>query len=343
MMIRNILALTFNDLAIALKNKTIYLVLFIPFFVFVSLNLIDRTDIKISKLDIGLIQNYAYAPQVMDSLKAAGEVIAITWVQNEEEGRRLLKEKKLDGVLLGNAQEPGTLALLVSKKESILTLAIVESFAALQKAAEGGSANWITDIKTLHSGGIQIQTLSTWILMLVLLVGFIILPAQVAEEKEKNLLLALLQTPIREVQWLIAKVITGMVLSMIAIFFLHLLGEFGIVNLFDYIILIATGSFCFSAFGVFLGFLCRSQASARTLGVLFYLPMLLPSALSDFSEKLTTVAPLLPSYYFYAPLQAILLEDGKIANMSFELIYLLLVGSITFYFSWFLMKKRWLM
>jgi ABC-2 type transport system permease protein len=71
--------------------------------------------------------------------------------------------------------------------------------------------------------------------------------------------------------------------------------------------------------------------------------MLLPSALSDFSEKLTTVAPLLPSYHFYAPLQAILLEDGKIANMSFELIYLLLVGLITFYLSWFLIKRRWLM
>lgn len=342
-MIRNILVLIFNDLAIALKNKTIYLVLFIPFFVFVSLQLIDQADVKISRIDVGLVLNYAYAPRIMDSVKAADKIISVTWVQDEEEGRRLLKEKKIDGVLLGNEQEPGTLALLVSKKESILTLAIVESFAALQKAAEGGSANWITDIKTLHAGGIQIQTLPTWILMLVLLVGFIILPAQVAEEKEKNLLMGLLQTPIREVQWLSAKIITGMVLTMIAIFFLHLLGGFRMANLFDYIALIAVGSFCFSAFGIFLGFLCRSQASARTLGVLFYLPLLLPSALSDFSEKLTAIAPLLPSYHFYVPLQSILLEDGRIANMSFAWIYLLMVGSITFYLSWFLMKRRWLM
>jgi len=44
MMIRNILALAFNDLAIALKNKTIYLILFIPLFVFVSLKLLDRKN-----------------------------------------------------------------------------------------------------------------------------------------------------------------------------------------------------------------------------------------------------------------------------------------------------------
>ena len=40
-MMRNILVLALNDLAIALKNKTIYLVLFIPLLVFVSMKLVD--------------------------------------------------------------------------------------------------------------------------------------------------------------------------------------------------------------------------------------------------------------------------------------------------------------
>lgn len=342
-MMRNILALAFNDLAVALKNKTIYLILFIPFFVFISLKLLDSTDGDIRKIKIGLLQHYAYAPQIVGSVKAAEKIIEVTWLQSEEEGARLLQEKKIDGVLLKNEKEPGSLALLVLKKESLPTLAIVESFSALQKAAEGSSASWITDVKPLHEGSMQRQTLPTWILMLVLLVGFIILPAQVAEEKEKKLLLALLQTPMREVQWLIAKVITGMVLISIAVLCLHLLGRFAVVNLCGYIAFIMAGSFCFSAYGVFLGFLCRNQASARTIGVLFYLPHLLPSALSDFSQKLNVVAPLLPSYQFYEPLKAILLEDGRAANMSFEWVYLLIVGSFTFYLSYVLMKRRWLM
>jgi ABC-2 type transport system permease protein len=343
MMIRNILVLAFNDLAIAFKNKTFFLILFIPLFVFVSLNLVDRPDIESSSIKIGLIRNYPYPPEIAKNIKSANKLIEVTWIQDEPEGIRLLKEHKIDGILSGNEKVPGSLALLVVKKDSLQTLVIVQNFSALQKAAEGRGSDWITDIKPIHQGGIQKETLPTWILMLVLLIGFIILPAQVAEEKEKKLLLALLQTPIHEVQWLIAKLILGMVLIFTAVLFLHLLGSFGSIHFFDYIVFIAAGSYCFSAYGVFLGFLCRNQSSARTLGVIFYLPHLLPSAMSDVSQKLTAIAPLLPSYQLYKPLQSILLENGRIANMTFDWIYLVLLGSLMFYLSFLLMKKRWLM
>lgn len=343
MTMRNILLLALNDLAIAFKNKTVLLILFIPLFVFVSLNLMDRPNAETGKVKIGLMQNYAYAPEITRSVNAAEKSIEVTWVQNEADGLRLLKEHKIDGVLTKSDKEPGSLALLVLKKESLRTIAIVQSFSALQKVAEGNRQSWISDIRSLHEGGIQRETLPTWILMIVLLVGFIILPAQVAEEKEKKLLLALLQTPIHEAQWLIAKLILGMVLIATAILFLHLLGDFGPAHLFDYIAFIVAGSYCFSAYGIFLGFLCRNQASARTLGVIFYLPHLLPSAMSDVSQKLTAVAPFLPSYQLYEPLQSILLEDGSMANMSFDWIYLFLLGSLMYYLSYLLMKKRWLM
>jgi ABC-2 type transport system permease protein len=342
-MMRNILVLAFNDLAIAFKNKTFFLILFIPLFVFVSLNLVDRPDAESSKVKIGLIQSYAYVPEITQSIKAADKLFDVTWIQNEMEGIRLLKEHKIDGILSRNEKTSGSLALLVIKKDSLQTLVIVQNFSALQKAAEGRGPDWISAIKSIHQGGIQKETLPTWILMLVLLIGFIILPAQVAEEKEKKLLLALLQTPIQEVQWLIAKLILGMVLIFTAILLLHLLGKFGPVRLFDYIVFIVVGSYCFSAYGVFLGFLCRNQASARTLGVIFYLPHLLPSAMSEVSQKLTSVAPWLPSYQLYKPLQSILLEDGKMSDMTFDWVYLFLLGSLMFYLSFILMKKRWLM
>ncbi|MEO6974319.1 MAG: ABC transporter permease [Gallionella sp.] len=340
---RNILLLAFNDLAIAFKNKTVLLILFIPLFVFVSLNMIDKPNADSVKIKIGLIQDYAYATEITGSIKAAKNSIEVTWVQNKEQGLKLLKEHKIDGVLTGSDKEPGSLTLLVLKKESLHTVAIVQSFTALQKAAEGNPPGWISDIRSLHEGGIQRETLPTWILMVVLLVGFIILPAQVAEEKEKKLLLGLLQTPIHEVQWLIAKLILGMVLIITSILFLHVLSNFWPVHLFGYIAFIVAGSFCFSTYGIFLGFLCRTQASARTLGVIFYLPHLLPSAMSDVSQKLTSVAPLLPSYQLFQPLQSILLEDGGMANLSFDWLYLVVLGSVMFYLSYLLLKRRWLM
>jgi len=342
-MMRNILILALNDLAIAFKNKTFLLILFIPFFVFVTLNLVDVADEEASKIKIALVQQETFTPEITQSITSAEEYLELRYVENSEEGIRLLKERKIDGILTRNEGAEDSLALIVLKKDSIKTIAIMQTFSALQKASEGAAPDWITGIESLHQGGIQRETLPTWVLMLVLLIGFIILPAQVAEEKEKKLLLALLQTPISEVQWLIAKLILGMVLILSAVLFLHVLGRFGPVHLFDYIAILVAGSFCFSAFGTFLGFLCRNQASARTLGVIFYLPSLLPSAMADVSEKLTAVAPLLPSYQLYKPLQSILLENASLADMTFDWVYLILLGSLMLCFSYLLMKRRWLM
>ena len=342
-MIRNIITLTVNDLAIAFKNKTIYLILFIPLFVFLSLQFVDQKNEELQTIQIGLIQNVEYSPVIIQSLKAADTVFVVSWPATEEEGRRWLKEKKIDGFLLKSEKEPQSLELLVLEKASFQTIAIVEGFSALQIAVEGKSKNWLSDIKSLRDSGIQRQTLPTWILMLVLLVGFIVIPAQIAEEKEKKLLLGLLQTPVRECEWLFAKLFLGMILIHLAVIFLHLLGKFEVENSLSYCAFIGIGSFCFSSFGIFLGFLCRTQASARTLGVLFYLPLLLPSALSDFSQKLHSFAPVLPSYQFYGPIKAILLEGSGISSFPLEWIYLCFVGLVTSLFSYLLLKKRWLM
>ena len=340
---KNTLLLALNDLAIAFKNKTLLLVLFIPLFVFISLNLVDGNDTQASAIKLGLLQDHAYTPEISDSIEAAKHSIEVTWLEDKDQGLRLLKEHKINGLVSNDAQESGNLELLVLKKESVHTIAIVQSFAALQKAAEGDRPNWISDVKGLYEVDIQQETLPTWILMVILLVGFIILPAQIAEEKEKKLLLGLLQTPIHEVQWLAAKLLLGMALMMIATLFLHLLSNVWPVHLLSYIGLILAGGFCFSAYGVFLGFLCRNQATARTLGVIVYLPHLLPSAMADVSQQLTAIAPFLPSYQLYEPLRSILLENGNLATMSFDWMYLVLLGVVMFSLAYVLMKKRWLM
>tara|TARA_R110001592_G_scaffold66617_4_gene204639 strand:+ start:18447 stop:19475 length:1029 start_codon:yes stop_codon:yes gene_type:complete len=342
-MIKNILVLTAHDLAMAFMNKTLYLIIFIPCFVFISLTLVDQPDASLSQIKIGLIKDTAYPPHILLGIQSAAKSIDVTWLKNQEDGAALLKEHQIDGVLVANDQLAGSLALVVLKKESIQTLAIVENVAALQKIAEGKHISWISQINSLHEGGMQRITMPTWILMMVLLVGCIIIPAQVAEEKEKRLLLALLQTPIREVEWLMAKLMMGMILMISSVILLHVLSQVSPDKFFDYLAFIVAGSFCFSALGIFLGFLCRRQASARTLGVIVYLPLLMPSALSDVSQTLSSVMPFLPSYQLYFPLQSILLEGGTIASLYLEWASLLVIGSLMFYLAYLLMKRRWLM
>ncbi len=344
-MIRNVVILTFNDLAIAFKNKTLYLILFIPLFVFVALQLVDGNESDVQKINIGLLEKSNYPPAMIQSLQSADRVFTVSWLPNEEAGMQWLKERSGDGILVPSGKTAEECTLIVLAKDTFQTLAIVEGVTGLQRALEGKSKNWIAEIRPLQESGIQRQMLPTWILMLVLLVGFIVLPAQVAEEKEKKLLLGLLQTPMREVEWLLAKISYGTILIAIAALFLHLLTKFDfeLSGGLSYLAFLMVGGFCFSSFGVFVGFLCRTQASARTLGVLFYLPHLLPSALSDFSKTLNAVAPLLPSYQFYRPIKSILLEGGGVSDYPLELISLFGVGLFTSFLSYRLMKKRWLM
>lgn len=335
-MIKNTITLTLNDLAIAVKNKTIFLIFFIPLFVFGTLKLVDSKGSEFQKIKLGLIKDESYNPVALKSIQSAQKIFDLTYVDTTENGKNKIKNKQLDGLLLRSEE------LIVLKKESLKTLSIIESLNTLQQATEGRK-NWISSVNALQSTDLQKESLPTWILMLVLLIGFVIMPTQVAEEKEKKLLLSLLLTPMREIEWLLAKVLTGMILTSASILLLHLMGSFKSgINL-SYITMILLGSFCFSSYGVFLGFLCRTQASARILGVIFYLPHLLPSALSDFSRKLDTVAPILPSYHFYESIKATLFEQTALSGLGLQSTYLILLGAATFFLSYFLMKKRWLM
>lgn len=335
-MIKNIITLTLNDLAIAVKNKTFFLIFFIPLFVFFVLKMVDTKSQDFQKINLGLIKNESYSPVVKNSIIKADKIFNITYTESKEIGTQLVKDKVLDGLLLKSEE------LIVLKKGSVATLTIVENVNAIQQMVEG-KRNWISNVTAIQSTDIQKESLPTWILMLILLVGFFIIPTQVAEEKEKKLLLSLLQTPMREIEWLTAKVLLGIFLSTTSIFLLHLIGSFKFEINSSYIAMILLGSFCFSSYGVFVGFLCRNQASARIMGVIFYLPHLLPSALADFSKKMSGVAPILPSYHLFESLKLILFDGVKMSALGFGSMYLFLVGVGTFLISYLLMKKRWLM
>lgn len=344
-MIRNVAILISNDLALAFKNKTLYLVLFIPLFAFMVLKLVDSNEPNVQQIKIGLLATATYPAEITQAFELADKQFAVSRFADVAQGKQWLKDRQGDGILVPSETEAGVYALIVLDMTSLQTVTIVESISGLQRAFEGKSKSWISEIRSLQESGIQRQMLPTWILMLVLLVGFIVIPTQVAEEKEKKLLLGLLQTPIRETEWLLAKVGLGVILIGLSALLLHLLMgfDFDPGTRLSYVIFLLVGGFCFSSFGIFIGFLCRTQASARTLGVLIYLPHLLPSALADFSQKLNSVAPLLPSFQFYLPIKSILLEGGNLADFSLQLLALFGIGLLTFFLSCQLMKKRWLM
>ena len=343
-MIKNVIILALNDIASAIKNKSVWLVIFIPLFVVISMKLTGRPGLQSQKLNIGLAGNESYPPLIVKSITSAPSGLFTVSRVTLEKGKQQLKEKKLDGLLLPDKSDPGSVTLLVLKKDSLQAFSIVNGMSELQKAAAGIKRGWISGIKPIQEHTTQTQTLPTWILMVILLVGCIILPAQVAEEKEKKLLLGIMQTPASEIEWLAAKLILGLVLSCLAVGTLFASG--GVNPLAagqGGMLFILTGSVCFSSFGIMLGFLCRNQASARTLGFIFYVTFLVPAALSDFSASLTKVSRYLPTYWLYNPVKAMLLESGRLADFPFDLMCLLAFGLAAFWASFYLLKRRWLM
>jgi ABC-2 type transport system permease protein len=343
-MIRTVITLLTHDLAVAFKNKTLYLIICIPLFVYATLTLVDPTDIRIAGVKIALLRTESYAPIVLESIKRAPDQFDVHWVSDEGEARRLLKKHEVDGILMHDGGDASRLMLTVVRQASVETLTIMQRLSALQTAAEGGGSSWIAAVRPLQTSSIKQQTLPTWILMMVLLVSFIVLPTQVAEEKEKQLLLGWMQTPVRESEWLVSELAYGIVLMFASVAALQLMcGEPSCAHGVSYLAMLFAGGFCFAALGICLGLLCRNQASARTLGVLCYLPLLLPAALSDMSQELGSIAPLLPSYHFYEPIRSMLLEDSGLGGFTRAWISLVVIGLLACLASHCLLKKRWLM
>jgi len=343
-MIRNIVILLAHDLAVAFKNKTLCLIVCIPLFVYAALTLIDPAKAHDARIRIAWIETAAYAPGLLKHLEQAPDLFVVRRVANEAEAVRRLGKREVDGVLLPTGGDGARLRLTVLRQSSVETLSILHRLAALQIVVEGKAPGWIADVQSFQSDSVKRQTLPTWILMMVLLVSFIVLPVQVAEEKEKQLLLGWLQTPVREGEWLAAKLGYGIFLMLAAVLLLQwLAGEFPSVRVAGYLAMLCLGGFSFGALGISLGLLCRNPASARALGVLCYLPLLMPAALSEMSPELRRIAPLIPSYYFYEPVRAILMESGAAVIFLQAWISLAVMGLLACRVSRCLIRKRWLM
>lgn len=343
-MIQNVATLLVHDLAVAAKNKTLFLILGIPLFVCATLTLIDPLASHPASPGVALLVHEVYAPAVRETLTAATGQLSVVWATDNAGATQLLEGKTVAGIARPDLLDPLRLRLTVVRQLSVDTVRLIQTLSALQAMSEQREPAWIATIEALRSDSVGQQTLPTWVLMMVLLVAFVVLPTQVAEEKEKQWLMGWLQTPLREGEWLTAKILYGMVLMFISVTALHVMvGDSSSIGVFDYPAIICAGGFCFGSAGVCLGLLCRCQASARTLGVLCYLPLLLPAALADMSEPLRKAAPFIPSYQFHEPVRSMLLDGGRLPAFAYEGIYLIGVGLVFCLASHWLVKRRWLM
>ncbi len=340
-MFRHVIMLVAHDLAVAFKNKTLILLICIPLFVYGTLLLVDRSDADPVATRLGFLVTEPIDPAVREHVESAPAAFSVREIADRDEGIRLLKARTVDGLMVPDKEDPARV-VVIALNRGPATLVIAQHMAALQIAVEGERASWLSALYSLQSDALEIQAMPTWILMVVLLVAFFVIPAQLAEEKESQTLLGLLQTPMREGEWLAAKLLYGIILMGTAVLALLALGK-SLYMPWTFWITLLVGYFVFGAMGVALGFLCRNQASARTLGVIVYLPLLLPAALSEQSHSFRLIAPFLPSHAFFGPIQSILLDHDSATAYLTQWLLLVLMGVAACLVAYRLMKARWLM
>ncbi len=338
----HIAILFLHDLAIAFKNKTFILLLCIPLFVFGLTTFADDKDASASVIALAVAESASPDPGIIAALRSVPEVFSVRVLKSADEGRALLKKGKIDGFLTADETDPSRVGLLVLKNNGTVPLAISHAFLNLQLASAGAGAVWISDISALQTVSAETQALPTWILMVVLLVALFVLPAQVAEEKEKHWLSGLLQTPMTGLEWIAAKLLFTMVLMLFGVMLLQLLGgQFSLP--WTYYLTLLLGGFCFNSVGLALGLSCRNQATARTFGVILYLPLLVPAALSDASARFMEIAKWSPSFALYGPLQSAILYPGTAAFFPVSWLVLVGLGSAACAICFVLIRIRHLM
>lgn len=94
-MMRNVLTLTLNDLAIAFRNKTLQLVLLIPLFVFFSLEMVDQGDSGLQRVNIGLLKSEHYSQALIDGIESADRAFDVVWLGDALQRKPRCKAKRL--------------------------------------------------------------------------------------------------------------------------------------------------------------------------------------------------------------------------------------------------------
>ena len=342
-MIFNVLILACHDIAVAFRNKSIFVLVFVPLLVGLAFRVTEDQVGGRHPSHIALIYGESYPEEMISSLPAMRKIMKVDWIDSADIAPSKLRDKTFDGVLLTNNTVPPRVELLVHRKHAVTTVTIIENIAAIQRGREGQSPNWIAGVTAIRKETRLAETIPTWVLMNLLLVGLLMIPAQVAGEKEGKQLLGILMTPAHEAEWLGAKLIMGVSLSLFSVFLLHIFCQQNVANLFSYLVFLSVGSLYFSSIGILLGSLCETQASARALGICFYIPHLLPPALADFSQKMAAIASFIPSIQFYLPIKSILIDDSQAMLFLPESLYLTAGATIALISSMILIRRRWLM
>ena len=164
------------------------------------------------------------------------------------------------------------------------------------------------------------------ILMAIVLGGTLIPASSLVDEKQRRTLHALTITPASLLDVMAAKVLVGVVVSlMMGVILLVMNRAFGTEPLL-LVVVLALGAFAAAIFGILLGALTRDMNSLFTIIKSLALVLYAPAIIEWVPQLPEWLAQVFPTYYLIAPIQRIALDGAGLAEVAGQLA--VLVGLI---------------
>ena len=135
------------------------------------------------------------------------------------------------------------------------------------------------------------------VLMAMGMVGFLAMPISFVEEKEKRTLDALLLTPTSSNELIVGKNLFGLLLIVVCVGAMVLLGHRGEGNPLYFWAFVLLGSMFCLLIGLLVSLFAKSQAGVNAMGTSMFMIFQLVPNLSQTSEVMRMVAPVVPSTY----------------------------------------------
>ena len=180
------------------------------------------------------------------------------------------------------------------------------------------------DLVVLNQSQASASLLPLWLAITGVMIGVMVLSGSFAEEKEKGTLDNIRISPAADGEILLGKGISGVLLIlavsliMLQLNKVQLRGEAAAASA----LILVFGAISFTAIGLLIGLHVRSQSAARAISTIVYLPLIIPALAADVSPITRRVAGVLPSFYLYQGLRAVLQYQANQQRVRANILYL---------------------
>jgi ABC-2 type transport system permease protein len=245
-------------------------------------------------------------------------------IKNIERGKKLLEKGKVHGIITISKGLKEVKVILDDSEssKSMMIRTIVEK--VLNKHFNISLPISLTFEKYRGLTPKQ-RMLPMWILMGIFMIGLTVIPKSISSEKEKKTLDALLLTPITETDFLLSKIIWGILLMVANVVILLQLNDGMMGNWLSVTVITLTGVIASASLGIFIATISPTESIASMISTFLLLIMILSSTIGQISDKAEKFTYFLPSYH---------LSEGFLKSALFNKDITFIWQHVLFLFVW---------